>query len=70
MTQSDAEALKWHRNAAEQENPAEQAYLAEMYENGKGGLKKNAGEALKLYRLAAAQGESYAQDALTSSPEP
>lgn len=62
--QDEAEAVKWYRKAAEQGYAAGQAYLANKYERGVGGLTKNLPQALTLYRQAAAQGNDYAQNAL------
>ncbi|KGB92594.1 tetratricopeptide repeat protein [Burkholderia cepacia] len=55
MTQSDTEAFKWYRLAAEQGDANAQNNLGLMYENGQG-VRKDDAEAARWYRLAAAQG--------------
>lgn len=49
------------RVAAEQGDAAAQYNLGEMYENGRGGLRKNEAEAVRWYRKAAEQGYARAQ---------
>jgi TPR repeat protein len=56
VAKNDAEAVKWLRKAAEQDNPAGERYLAEMYFKGRGVTADNA-EAAKWLRLAAEQGD-------------
>jgi TPR repeat protein len=56
----DAEAAKWFRKAADQDDPDGERYLAEMYAGGRGVPADNA-EAAKWLRLAAAQGDARAQ---------
>jgi TPR repeat protein len=56
----DAEALKWQRKAADQDNPVAQRYLAEMYFKGRGVTADNA-EAAKWLRMAAEQGDAQSQ---------
>ena len=53
----DAEAVKWFRKAADQDDPDGERYLAEMYVGGRGLPADNA-EAAKWLRLAAAQGDA------------
>jgi TPR repeat protein len=53
----DAEAVKWFRKAADQDDPDGERYLAEMYVSGRGVPADNA-EAAKWLRLAAAQGDA------------
>ena len=55
-----AEAAKWYRLAAEQNNAAAQANLADMYNFGRG-VPKNEAEAIKWYCRAAANGEPVAR---------
>ncbi len=56
----DAEAAKWFRKAADQDDPDGERYLAEMYVGGRGVPADNA-EAAKWLRLAAGQGDPRAQ---------
>ena len=56
----DAEAVKWLRKAADQDNPLGERYLAEMYFKGRGVQADNA-EAAKWLRLAAEQGDPQSQ---------
>ncbi len=60
MPQSDSEAVKWYRLAADQGHPFAQLRLGICYENGCG-VPQSDSEAVKWYRLAADQGNSYAQ---------
>ena len=53
--QSDAEAVKWYRKAAEQGHAAAQNNLGAMYANGQGVARSDA-EAVKWFRKAAEQG--------------
>src|ERR1022692_4899660 len=57
VAKDDAEALKWLRKAADEDNAAGERYLAEMYFKGRGVPADNA-EAAKWLRLAAEQGDS------------
>jgi uncharacterized membrane protein required for colicin V production len=50
--------------AADQGNAGGQGNLAFFYETGRGGLAKDDREATRLYKLAADQGDEYAQAAL------
>jgi len=50
-----AEAAKWYRKAADQNNADAQIYLGRMYEYGDG-IQKDGAEALKWYLRAAEQG--------------
>jgi TPR repeat protein/tRNA A-37 threonylcarbamoyl transferase component Bud32 len=54
VTRDDAEALLWFRRAAEKEDGEGLNWLGSMYAEGRGGLSKNAAEALRLYHKAAA----------------
>ena len=63
MTKDYAEAVKWYRKSAEQGYAKGQAYLGDMYENGKG-VKQDKNEAVKWYRKSANQGEEFAKKAL------
>ena len=56
----DAEAVKWLRKAADQDNPIAERYLAEMYFKGRGVPADNA-EAAKWLRMAAEQGDAQSQ---------
>lgn len=56
----DAEAVKWLRKAADQDNPIAERYLAEMYFKGRGVTTDNA-EAAKWLRMAAEQGDAQSQ---------
>ncbi|MCU1340779.1 MAG: Sel1 domain protein repeat-containing protein, partial [Candidatus Acidoferrum typicum] len=56
----EAEALKWLRKAADQDNPIAERYLAEMYFKGRGVTADNA-EAAKWLRMAAEQGDAQSQ---------
>jgi TPR repeat protein len=56
----DAEAIKWLRKAADQDNPVAERYLAEMYFKGRGVTADNA-EAAKWLRMAAEQGDAQSQ---------
>ena len=52
-------ALRLYRTAADQGHPQAQISLGMMYAFGRG-AQRNAGEAVRWYRLAAAQGEVHA----------
>src|SRR5882762_6300006 len=56
----DAEAMKWLRKAADQDNPVAERFLAEMYFKGRGVTADNA-EAAKWLRMAAEQGDAQSQ---------
>ncbi|MFS8082318.1 MAG: toll/interleukin-1 receptor domain-containing protein [Ginsengibacter sp.] len=64
VDKSDSDAVKWYLKSAEQGNQWGQAYLASAQERGLGSLRTNGTEALRLYRLAATQGNVYAVSAL------
>ena len=53
----DAQAVKWFRKAADQDDAEGERYLAEMYVQGRGVRADNA-EAAKWLRLAAVQGDA------------
>jgi TPR repeat protein len=57
VPKDDAEALKWLRRAADQDNAIAERYLAEMYFKGRGVPADNS-EAAKWLRLAAEQGDA------------
>jgi TPR repeat protein len=63
VVQSDAEAVKWYRKAADQGNVSAQLNLGFMYGNGRGVAQSDA-EAVKWHRKAAQQGDQEAKDAL------
>ena len=60
VAQSDTEALKWYRRAADQDHARAQNNLGVMYGSGRG-VAQNDTEALKWYRRAAEQGFAAAQ---------
>ena len=60
VMQSDAEAARWYRKAADQDFADAQFELARCYDTGKG-VRKNSAEAARWYRLAAEQGHAEAQ---------
>jgi TPR repeat protein len=60
VTQNHAEAVKWHRRAADQGLAVAQDSLRSMYEHGDGAPQDYA-EALRWYRLAVDQGIVFAQ---------
>ncbi len=60
VRQSDKEAVKWYRMAAEQAEPRAQYYLGTAFEEGRG-IPQDYKEAAKNYRLAAMQGYVNAQ---------
>jgi TPR repeat protein len=64
MQQSDREAARLYKLAADQGNANGQTALGVFYEQGRGGLPKDDREAVRLYKLAADQGNEYAQAAL------
>ena len=53
-------ALRWFLKAASQGHAGGQFYLGFWYDEGKGGLDKDRGKAVALYKLAAAQGHPQA----------
>jgi TPR repeat protein len=57
---SDEEAARWFQKATDKGNPAAMYNLATMYETGRG-VAKDPGQALDLFRRAAALGNSEAQ---------
>src|ERR1700676_3908368 len=57
VAKDDAEAVKWLRKAAEQDNPLGERYLAEMYFKGRG-VPADIVEAAKWLRMAAEQGDA------------
>ena len=61
--QSDVQAVKWYRKAAEQGFSSGQIELAEAYRLGLG-VKKDEGQAAKWYRKAGEQGDRYAKYSL------
>jgi TPR repeat protein len=60
VRKDDAEAVKWLRKAADQDNPVAERYLAEMYFKGRGVPADNAAAA-KWLRLAAEQGDAQSE---------
>jgi TPR repeat protein len=63
VPQSDTEAVKWFRRAAEQNNADAAANLGWMYQQGEGVLQDDA-EAVKWFRLSAEQNNFRAQNNL------
>lgn len=63
-----AEAVKWYREAAEQEDADAQQKLGSMYRNGEG-VAVDGTEAIKWYRRAAIQGNRSAQLAMGAAYE-
>lgn len=59
MKENAAEAAKWFRLAAEQNDPQAQFTLGYLYQDGRG-VAKNGPEALKWYQRAAEQGHAIA----------
>jgi TPR repeat protein len=57
VAKDDAEAMKWLRKAADQDNALAERYLAEMYFKGRG-VPANNMEAAKWLRMAAEQGDA------------
>jgi TPR repeat protein len=57
VPKDDAEALKWMRKAADQDNALAERYLAEMYFKGRG-VPPDVAEAAKWLRMAAEQGDA------------
>jgi len=64
VPQNFKEALRWYTKAAEQGNADAQSNLGLLYANGEGGIKQDLTRALKLFRLAAAQGHEPAKAAM------
>jgi uncharacterized protein len=60
-----AEAVKWYRKAAEQNNSAAQCNLGAQYGSGEG-VAKDYVEAYRWRLLAAAQGDKIAKEAMTA----
>jgi TPR repeat protein len=57
VARDDAEAAKWLRRAADQDNAVAERYLAEMYFKGRGVNADNT-EAARLLQMAAQQGDA------------
>jgi TPR repeat protein len=57
VARDDAEAAKWLRKAADQDNPIAERYLAEMYFKGRGVAADNE-QAARLLQMAAQQGDA------------
>jgi TPR repeat protein len=64
MPKNDAAAVKWYKQAVLRDHPFAQHNLAAMYEGARGGLGRDFPEALRLYRLAADQGEPRSKERL------
>jgi uncharacterized protein len=60
VTQDDAEALKWFRNAGDQSSAVAQFDVGLMYAEGKG-VRQDDAEALKSFRKGAEKGSAAAQ---------
>jgi TPR repeat protein len=58
FAQSDTEAVRWFKMAAEQGDPAGEADLGFMYDAGRGGLAQDYAEAVRWYKKAAEQGNA------------
>ena len=58
-----AEAVKWYRKAAEQNNARAQKNLGYCYEYGQG-VSKDLSKAIEMYKKAAASGVEYAKERL------
>jgi TPR repeat protein len=68
IPKDEAEAAKWYRKAAEQDNALAQFNLGVCYNNGQG-MAKDEVEAVKWWRKAAQGGEVNALNALVWTPE-
>jgi hypothetical protein len=66
VPQSDEDAVQWFQKSNSQGSAYGEANLARMYELGRGGLPQSKTEATRLYELAAAAGNSFAQERLKS----
>lgn len=64
LKRSRTTAAKWYLKAAEQGVSEAQFRLGQLYANGEGGLAKSDPDAVKWFRLAAAQGHRLAQEEL------
>jgi TPR repeat protein len=64
IAKDEAEAARIYRDRADQGDPLAQTYLGHMIETGRGGLKADKAEAIRLYKLASQQGEWGARSAL------
>jgi hypothetical protein len=72
VPKNEAEAVKWYKKAIVRDDATAQNNLGWMYEQGLGGLpqafgqgtKEGIAEAVRLYRLAAEQGNQFAKDNL------
>src|SRR5579872_5134067 len=60
VAKDDAEAVKWLRKAADQDNPLAERYLAEMYFKGRG-VTADHTEAARLLQMAAAQDDGQSE---------
>ena len=60
VTKDDAEAVKWLRKAADQDNALAERYLAEMYFKGRG-ITADHAEAARLLQMASAQGDAQSE---------
>lgn len=65
LPQSDADALRWFLQAAQNGHASAQYSLGYMYRSGKG-VARNIDEAIRWYRLAAGQGHPEARADLSS----
>jgi TPR repeat protein len=61
LPQSDVEAARLYKLAADQGNPKAQVHLGLFYREGRGGMPQLDYEAARFFRLAADQGDSVAQ---------
>ena len=60
VEQSDAEAARWYREAAEQGYSPTQVYLGTQYSEGRG-VAQSYSEALRWFKKAVEQGDADAQ---------
>jgi len=60
VKRDDAEAAKWFRKAADQDDPLGERYLAEMYFKGRG-VSADPAEAARYLRMAAEQNDAESQ---------
>lgn len=68
LEKNETAAVKHYRTAADAGDATAQVYLGSMYEDGRG-LPKDVGEAIRLWRLAAASGNEEARQQLIDRGE-
>ncbi len=64
VKKDEVEAVRWYKKSAARDDPMGQCNLGVMYSRGGGGLAMDINEAIRLYRVAAAQGNKNAQQNL------